>query len=146
MRSNCFRRTGMRYSSLFLCLAILLKISPGAAAVDPAATTKYTDHAVAAIHQWQRIDFRPERSSSLAASQIRVAIQTQGLNMQGLIRIPGAPASNFDTGRGLTIVDLINVGDKVRGYAEIVALEIMFTQATLGQYYQVFPVDYGCSN
>lgn len=58
--------------------------------------------------------------------------------MQGLIRIPGAPASNFDTGKGLTVVDLINVGDDARGYAEIVALEILFTQMTRGQSYEVF--------
>ncbi|WP_158670516.1 hypothetical protein [Bradyrhizobium guangdongense] len=63
--------------------------------------------------------------------------------MQGLIRIPGAPPSNFDTGRGLTVVDLINVGDEANGYAEIVALEIVFTQAMPGQYYQVFAVDAG---
>lgn len=41
---------------------------------------------------------------------------------------------------------LINVGDKVRGYREIVALEIVFTQAMPGQFYQVFPVNYGSSN
>ncbi|MCP3411525.1 hypothetical protein [Bradyrhizobium sp. CCGB01] len=61
--------------------------------------------------------------------------------MQGLIRIPGAPASNFDTGKGLTVVELINVGDEDKGYPEIVALEILFTQTTLGQSYQVFAVD-----
>ncbi|MFB6418982.1 hypothetical protein [Bradyrhizobium tunisiense] len=49
--------------------------------------------------------------------------------MQGLIRIPGAPASNFDTGQGLTVVDLINVGNDAKGYAEIFAVEIVFTQA-----------------
>lgn len=61
--------------------------------------------------------------------------------MQGLIRIPGAPASNFDTGKGSTVVDLINVGDERNGYAEIVDLEILFTQTTLGQSYRVFAVD-----
>jgi hypothetical protein len=66
--------------------------------------------------------------------------------MQGLIRVPGAPASNFDTGKGLTVVDLINVGDDTNGYAEIVALEIVFTQAAPGQYYQVFAVDSGREN
>ncbi|UPK35148.1 hypothetical protein IVB18_45455 [Bradyrhizobium sp. 186] len=66
--------------------------------------------------------------------------------MQGLIRIPGAPASNFDTGKGLTAVDLINVGDETKGYAEIVALEIAFTHTTPGQFYQVFAVDYGRGN
>lgn len=63
--------------------------------------------------------------------------------MQGLIRIPGAPASNFDTGRGLTVVDLINAGDETRGYCEIVALEIFFTQRSLGQSYEVYVVDHG---
>ncbi|MGY3036154.1 hypothetical protein ACVIIV_005324 [Bradyrhizobium sp. USDA 4354] len=63
--------------------------------------------------------------------------------MQGLIRIPGAPASNFDTGKGRTVVDLINVGDEANGYGEVVVLEIVFTQTTPGQYYQVFAVDYG---
>ncbi|SEN82205.1 hypothetical protein [Bradyrhizobium sp. OK095] len=62
--------------------------------------------------------------------------------MHGLIRIPGAPASNFDTGKGLTVVDLINVGDEAKGYAEIVALEIVLTQTAPGQYYQVFAVDH----
>ncbi|KOY06113.1 hypothetical protein ACVILJ_006215 [Bradyrhizobium diazoefficiens] len=78
-----------------------------------------------------------------STAQIKVAIQTRGPSMQGLIRIPGAPASNFDTGKGLTVVDLINVGDEAKGYAEIVALEILFTQTALGQSYQVFAVDYG---
>lgn len=41
------------------------------------------------------------------------------------------------------MVDLINVGDEAKGYAEIVALEILFTQTALGQSYQVFAVDYG---
>lgn len=62
--------------------------------------------------------------------------------MQGLIRIPGAPASNFDTGKGLTVVDLINAGDQ-KGDAEIVAVEILFTQTMPGQSYQVFAVDCG---
>jgi hypothetical protein len=63
--------------------------------------------------------------------------------MQGLIRIPGAPASNFDTGKGLTVFDLINAGDETRGYSEIVALEIFLTQRDLGQSYNVYVVDYG---
>lgn len=53
--------------------------------------------------------------------------------MEGLIRIPGGLASNFDTGRGLAMVDLINPADESRGYAEIVALEIAFTQTVPGQ-------------
>jgi hypothetical protein len=57
--------------------------------------------------------------------------------MQGLIRIPGAPASNFDTGKGLTVVDLINVGNDSSGYADIVAIEILFTHTMPGQFYEV---------
>jgi hypothetical protein len=63
--------------------------------------------------------------------------------MQGLIWIPGAPASNFDTGKGLTVVDLINVGDDASGYAEIVALEILFIQTTPSQSFSVRAVDPG---
>jgi len=92
--------------------------------------------------QWQRIDFR---SSGLPRNtpQIKVAIRTKGPSMQGLIRIPGAPASNFDTGNGTTVVDLINVSNDSRGYAGIVALEILFTQTMPGQFYEVLAVDYG---
>lgn len=66
--------------------------------------------------------------------------------MQGLIRIPGAPASNFDTGKGGAVIDLINTGDEAKGYAAIVAIEIVFTQAAPGQYYQVFAVEDGREN
>jgi hypothetical protein len=41
------------------------------------------------------------------------------------------------------VIDLINTGDEAKGYAEIVALEIVFTQATPGQYYQVSAVEDG---
>lgn len=58
--------------------------------------------------------------------------------MQGLVRIPGGLASNFDTGRGLTVVDLINPGDETQGYAELVAIEIAFTQTVPGQDFRVF--------
>jgi len=34
-------------------------------------------------------------------------------------------------------VDLINSGDETRGYAEIVAIEIAFTQATRGQVFRI---------
>lgn len=63
--------------------------------------------------------------------------------MQGLIRIPDAPASNFDTGNGLTVVDLINVGNDCRGYADVVALEILFTQTMPEQFYEVFAAEDG---
>lgn len=119
---------------------------PTRAAIDPTTGPVYGSQVAGDLHQWQRIDFRSERLSVRAAPQIKVAIQTRGPAMNGLIRIPGAPASNFDTGKGLTAVDLINVGDQIKGYREIVALEIVFTQTMPGQFYQVFPVDYGSGN
>jgi hypothetical protein len=88
--------------------------------------TMYMGQTSGDLDQWMRIDFRSGRIPLRRAAQIKVAIQTGGPSMQGLIRIPGAPASNFDTGKGLTVVDLINVGDDANGYAEIVALEILF--------------------
>ncbi|MBR0906331.1 hypothetical protein [Bradyrhizobium liaoningense] len=119
---------------------------PALAAIDLATGPRYMGHASANGDLWQRIDFRSERLSVRTAPQIKVAIQTRGPAMQGLIRIPGAPASNFDTRMGLTVVNLINVGDEAKGYTEIVALEIVFTQTTPGQYYQVFAVDYDRGN
>jgi hypothetical protein len=62
--------------------------------------------------------------------------------MTGLIRIPGAPASNFDTGNGKAVVVLINVSDGVKGYAEITTLEVRFTQAIAGQQFFVAPIGY----
>ncbi len=61
--------------------------------------------------------------------------------MQGLVRIPGGLASNFDTGFGLTVVDLVNPGDEARGYTEIVAVEIAFTQSAPGQTFRVFAAE-----
>ncbi|MBR0986062.1 hypothetical protein [Bradyrhizobium liaoningense] len=61
--------------------------------------------------------------------------------MQSLIRVPGGLVSNFDTGRGLTVVDLINPGDETRGYAEIFAIEIAFTQSAPGQTFRVFTLE-----
>ena len=121
-----------------IALAMSVLIAPAISAVDPA-----TDPGQVAgdLDQWQRIDFRSAWLPARPAAQIKVAIQTRGPSLQGLIRIPGAPASNFDTGKGLTVVDLINPGDEMRGYAEIVALEIFFTQTTPGQSYQVYAVD-----
>lgn len=95
------------------------------------------------LDAWQRIEFRPSRESLRRAPEIKVAIETRGPSMNGLIRIPGGLASNFNTGLGMTVVDLINPGDKTRGYAEIVALEIFFTQAIPEQSYQVYAVDAG---
>lgn len=122
-----------RHRFVCLCLVILPGISPDVAAIDPATGPRYVGHASADFDQWQRIDFRSERLAVRTAPQIKVAIQTRGPAMHGLIRIPGAPASNFDTGKWLTVVDLINVGDEIEGYSEIVALEIVLTQTTPGQ-------------
>jgi len=58
-------------------------------------------------NQWQRIDFCPARLSLRSASQIKVAIRTNGPSMTGLIRTPGGIAPNFNTGKGMTLVDLI---------------------------------------
>lgn len=123
-----------------ICLATILSLTsmPGDAAIDPGKGAKDMSHASGDLDEWQRIDFRPGRVSLRRAPQIKVAIQTKGPSMQGLIRIPGGLASNFDTGRGLAVVDLINPGDETRGYAEIVALEIAFTQTVPGQDFRVF--------
>lgn len=130
-----------RLISIWVVLSALA--GPALGAIDPATGPIYMGRAAGDLDQWQRIDFRPARLPLRRAAHIKVAIRTRGQSLQGLIRIPGAPASNFDTGNGLTVVDLINAGDETKGYAEIVALEILFTQTTLGQFYQVFAVDYG---
>src|SRR5690242_12295943 len=57
--------------------------------------------------EWQRIELQ---SPSRNASSVELLIQTAGPSMTGLIRIPGLPPSNFDTGYGKTVVDLINAG------------------------------------
>ncbi|QHP70015.1 hypothetical protein EI171_23600 [Bradyrhizobium sp. LCT2] len=114
---------------------------PTLAAIDPAMGPRDMGHASAELDQWQRIDLRSSGLPGRNTAQIKVAIRTQGPSMQGLIRIPGAPASNFDTDNGLTVVDLINVGNDSSGYADIVALEILFTQTMPGQFYEVFAVD-----
>lgn len=128
---------------LILCFLILSAlIAPAGSAVDPAAGPMYLGHASSEADQWQRIDFRSEKVALRNASQIKIAIQTKGPPMQGLIRIPGSLASNFDTGKGMTVVELINVGEKTKGYANIVALDVLFTQAAPGQLFWVLTVDY----
>jgi hypothetical protein len=107
------------------------------------ADSMHVGRASGDLDQWQRIDFRSSGLARRKTAEITVAIQTKGPGMQGLIRIPGAPASNFDTGNGLTVVDLINVGNDSTGYADIVALEILFTRTMPGQLYEVFAVDDG---
>lgn len=116
-------------------------VVPSLAALDETNRAGYAGQTAGDIDQWERVPLRSEQRFSHRASQIKVAIQTRGPSMQGLIRIPGAPASNFDTGPGMTVVDLINVGDETRGYTNIIALEILFTQRALGQSYQVYRVD-----
>ncbi|WFT97001.1 hypothetical protein QA633_08095 [Bradyrhizobium barranii] len=99
------------------------------------------DHTSGDLDAWQRIDFRPTLDDLRRVPEIEVAIETSGPSMQGLIRIPGKLASNFDTDRGLTIVDLINPGDETRGYAEIIAIEIALTQTSPGRVFRVFAAD-----
>ena len=94
------------------------------------------------LYQWQRIDFRPSGLSRRDAAQIKVVIRTVGPSMQGLIRIPGAPASNFDTGNGTTVVGLMNAGSEAAGFSEIIALEILFTQMAPDQHFEVLAVDH----
>jgi len=127
-----------------LLLIVLLAVAtPTTAAFDPTAGFMHVGRPSTALDQWQRIDFRSSGLPRRNTAQIKVAIRTKGPSMQGLIRIPGAPASNFDTGRGLSVVDLINVGNDSGSYAEIVALEILFTQTMPEQFYEVFAVDNG---
>ncbi|MET4274282.1 MULTISPECIES: hypothetical protein [unclassified Bradyrhizobium] len=133
----------MRSTSRFVLIALFALVTPATAAIEHMADSLHVDRASGDRDQWQRIDFRSSGQPRPNAAQIKVAIRTKGLSMQGLIRIPGAPASNFDTGNGLTVVDLINVGRPSSGYADIVALEILFTQTTPGQFYEVFAVGDG---
>lgn len=135
----------MRRTSRLVLIGLLALVAPATAAIEPMAESMRVGWASGDLYQWQRIDFRSSGLPRRKAAQIKVAIQTKGPSMQGLIRIPGAPPSNFDTGSGLTVVDLINAGNDAKGYAEIVALEIMFTRTTSGQFYQVFAVDHGDS-
>ncbi|MCK1285430.1 hypothetical protein IVB41_16040 [Bradyrhizobium sp. 44] len=130
----------MRPLSRFVLIALFALVTPAKAAIEPMADSMHVGRASGNLDQWQRIDFRSSGLPRRNAAQIKVAIRTKGLSMQGLIRIPGAPASNFDTGNGLTVVDLINVGNASRGYADIVALEILFTETMPGQFYEVFAV------
>lgn len=116
---------------------------PTSAAIDQKMRPTNMGRTAGDVDEWQRIPLRSKPYPSRGTSQIKVAIQTRGTSLQGLIRIPGAPASNFDTGHGFTLVDLINAGNETNGYSEIVALEILFTQRTLGQSYEAYVVDWG---
>jgi len=132
--------TVMRRTSRLVLIVLLALVTPARAAVEPTADCILSDRASGDLHRWQRIDVR---SSRPPRSQIKIIIRTKGPSIQGLIRIPGAPASNFDTGRGLTVVDLINTGDEENGYTKIFVLEILFTQRGLGQSYEAYVIDRG---
>jgi hypothetical protein len=127
----------------FCIIGLTALVTPVIAAHDPTANSTSVSRPPGGIGQWQRIEFRSSVLPRRKAAQIKIAIRTKGPSMQGLIRIPGAPASNFDTGNGLAVLDLINVGNDSRGYADIVALEILFTQMMPEQFYEVFAVDDG---
>jgi hypothetical protein len=116
---------------LFLSCFIILGLVGSAFATS---TLSSVDH-------WLRVDLRsitPPRN----VSELRIAIRTNGPSIQGLVRIPGGIASNFDTGSGTTVVDLINVGGKIEGYAGIVAVEVLLKQPTPDQSFDVWVVDY----
>jgi hypothetical protein len=130
-----------RRTSWLVQIGLFALVAPATAAIEPRADPMQMGRASSDLYQWERIDFRSSGLAQRKAAQIKVAIQTRGPSMQGLIRIPGAPASNFDTGKGLTVVDLINAGDELTGYAEVIALEIFFTQTMPNQTFQVFAVE-----
>lgn len=110
-------------------------------AAKAAASSQHADGISVSADQWQRVQLDPTQRLQ-GASQVTIVMQTKGPPMQGLIRIPGGIASNFDTGAGKTIVDLINVGSKTNGYADIVALEVLFTRSLPDQSFQVILIDY----
>jgi hypothetical protein len=78
---------------IFACYAI-----PAVTATD--ASTLRSPIGTASIRfaeQWQGVELQ---STPRAASQVTILIQTDGPRMIGLIWIPGARASNFDTVTG----------------------------------------------
>jgi hypothetical protein len=128
----------MRHKHILANVILLALIMPARAAVAPTARPMSVLIVTGDLEQWQRVDIRfPLRN----AAQIKIAIQTKGPPLQGLIRIPGGWASNFDTGKGVTIIELINVGDETNGYADIVALEVLFTQSMANQRFWIDFVD-----
>jgi hypothetical protein len=133
-------RIGWIIAAVMAACAVMFPVT---AAVDPTSDPKYAGLVSGDLDQWQRIDVRSAQLSVQNAPQFKVSIRTRGPSMQGLIRIPGAPASNFDTGNGVTVVDLINVSDNAGGYAEIIVLEILFTQRMPNQFYEAFAIDEG---
>lgn len=133
----------MTRSITSICVLILVLSVPANSAIDPVTGRWHVGRASKDVGRWERINFKSARLPLRNAAEIKVTISTKGSSMQGLIRVPGAPASNFDTGNGTTAVDLINVGNDRTGYAEIVALEILFTQSIPGQFYEVLAVEDG---
>lgn len=136
----------MRQTSRRVLIALFALVAPASAAIDPIESPMHMGRASGDLDQWQRIDFSSIGVPLRKTAQIKVTISTKGPSIQGLIRIPGAPASNFDTGRGVTVVDLINARDETKGYYEIVALEVFFTQRALGQSYEIYVVDHDGAN
>jgi hypothetical protein len=128
--------TTVRPMILAFCALLAVASSGGASAAT--TDTPFDTTTSKPLGHWQRIELQP----ASRASQVAVLIQTDGPRMIGLIRIPGAPASNFDTGSRKTVVDLINAGDEAGGYAEITALEVLFTQAASGQPFLIAPIGY----
>ncbi|MGY8632130.1 hypothetical protein RAD15_06505 [Bradyrhizobium sp. 14AA] len=131
----------MRRTSWLVLIGLIAIFSPASAAINPMASSMHLGYASGAFDQWQRIYLRLSGLSQRNRTEIKVIIRTKGPSMQGLIRVPGAPASNFDTGNGMTAVDLINVRSDSSEYAEIAILEILFTQSMSGQFYEVFAVE-----
>ena len=131
------RASLLKIFAYFTLLA--LTVAPPAA-VDSATAPMHVGKVSSNADRWQRIDFR-SKPPLRNPSQIRIAIQTKGPSMQGLIRIPGGTASNFDTGKGMTVIDLTNLGSEANGYADVVALEVLFTRSMPDQSFQVFTVD-----
>jgi hypothetical protein len=70
-----------------------------------------------------------------------VVIETKGPRLSGLVKLPGGIASNFETAKGKAVVDLINVGNKQTGFADVTAVEIHFTEVTAEQPFTITAID-----
>jgi hypothetical protein len=131
-------RTVLAFSAM---VALASPAPASVRAVDPATGPIHFGKVSSDADRWQRIDFR-SKDPLRNASQIKIAIQTKGPSLQGMIRIPGGIASNFNTGTGMTVVDLINVGNEAKGYPDVVALEVLFTKSMSDQSFWIVTVDY----
>jgi hypothetical protein len=112
--------------------ALLFAISAFAMAATSTSST-YAGAGSNNDDRWRRVELSSGQVSPGAISQITVAIETRGPRLSGRIRIPGGIASNFETAGGRAVVDLINVGGAVTGYADIAAIEIQFSEVTADQ-------------